>query len=129
MENELKRYNALELAYLGDAVFELMVREYFLRSLASGVGDLNAHVFKVVKATSQAKATLALQEKLTEEEWGYVKYGRNANKSSLSRNSSAREYRYATGLETLFGAFYLKGDIPRLKEILGMILEVLHEEH
>lgn len=128
MEKELARYNALELAYLGDAVYELMVREHFLKTYASGVRDLNDHAFRVVKATSQAKAILALKEEFTEEEWGWIKYGRNA-KNSLSRNSTAREYRYATGLETLFGALYLKGETLRLQEMLLRILEVLDEAH
>lgn len=126
MEESLGRYNALQLAYLGDAVFELAVRSYLLQKYAQDVNALNKRAFAIVNASSQAKAVLKLEESLSEEERAFVKYGRNA-KGGTSHRARMIDYRYATGLECLFGALYLKGQHERLRVLIEQAIAVTEE--
>ena len=105
------------LAYLGDAVFELITRQYLLSTGVTDVGKLNKMALSFVKATSQSEAVEKLIPILTEEETQIFKRGRNANGISIPKSASAPQYRRATGLEALFAHLYAQGKKERLKEL------------
>ena len=105
------------LAYLGDAVFELITRQYLLSTGVTDVGKLNKLALSYVRATSQSDAVEKLLPVLTEEETAIFKRGRNANGISIPKSASAPQYRRATGLEALFAHLYAKGEKERLREL------------
>ena len=113
------------LAYLGDAVFELITRQYLLSTGVTDVGKLNKMALSFVKATSQSDAIEKLLPILTEEETAIYKRGRNANGISIPKSASAPQYRRATGLEALFAHLYVKGEKKRLHELflIGFVNE------
>ena len=110
---------SLELAYLGDAVIELMVRTRLVRSGTCGSGKLNKMSLQYVKATSQSSALENILPELTEEELGVYKRARNNNKISAPKSASVGEYRRATGLEALFAYLYLEGKTSRLEYLFN----------
>ncbi|MDR2939499.1 MAG: ribonuclease III [Clostridiales bacterium] len=120
-----KEYSALTLAYIGDAVFEIMSRKKVLSEGEKPVKKLHTNVKNIVNAISQAKMYAYIYEFLTEEEKSVIQRGRNAKSMSASKNAPVIDYRHATGLEALFGYIYLKGDINRLEEIFGLCLKAL----
>ena len=105
------------LAYLGDAVFELITRQYLLSTGVTDVGKLNKMALSCVKATAQSDAVEKLLPVLTDEETAVYKRGRNANGISIPKSASASQYRRATGLEALFAHLYAKGEKERLREL------------
>ncbi len=105
------------LAYLGDAVFELITRQYLLSTGVTDVGKLNKMALSFVKATSQSDAVERMLPHLSVEETQIYKRGRNANGISIPKSASAPQYRRATGLEALFAHLYAKGEKERLKEL------------
>ena len=105
------------LAYLGDAVFELITRQYLLSTGVTDVGKLNKMALSYVKATAQSEAVERLLPHLTDEEVQIYKRGRNANGISIPKSASASQYRRATGLEALFAHLYARGERERLKEL------------
>ena len=125
MENNeiLRNADGASLAYLGDCVFELWVRERLLRSGITNTGALNEESHKYVTAKSQSAAFHRIEEMLTEEEVAYFKRGRNSTHLSGARSASGAEYRTATGFESLCAALYIKGDEARLKELLEKAFE------
>jgi len=111
--------NAAELAYLGDAVFELMVREMLLQE---GVPfrSINRRAKNFVSAMAQSVMYHKIFHQLSPDEQTIIKRGRNLHTCSRSKNAGVTEYRHATGLETLFGYLHQKGDTPRLKELFTL---------
>jgi len=105
------------LAYLGDAVLELLTRQYLLGSGVTDVGKLNAMALSYVKATAQSEAVERLLPHLTEEETAVFKRGRNAHGVAIPKSASASQYRRATGLEALFGYLYVNGRNERMKTL------------
>ncbi len=106
--------NGATLAYLGDAVLEIMVREKVIESGITDVGRLNVMARAFVKATEQSCALNNILELLDEEEMSFFKRGRNT-KGNTPKSASAVEYRRATGLESLFAFLYMKGRKERLR--------------
>ena len=117
-----KMLSPLQLAYIGDAVYELFIRTYLIGTKNISVNELHKEAIEYVKAKAQADITHYLEDKLTEEEWQMVKRGRNAKSGSASKNANLLDYRYATGFETLIGFLYLNGRYERILEIFGMII-------
>jgi ribonuclease-3 family protein len=107
------------LAYLGDSVIELWVREKLVRSGLPGSRELNAEAIKYVTAPAQAVAVKVILPLLSEEEEAMFRRGRNLGHSNLPKNATATEYRAATGLETLVGWLHLAGNSPRINELLS----------
>ncbi|MBQ4065561.1 MAG: ribonuclease III [Clostridia bacterium] len=105
------------LAYLGDAVLELMTRRYLLSTGVTDVGKLNKTALSYVRATAQSEAVERLLPHLTEEETAVFKRGRNAHGIAIPKSASASQYRRATGMEALFGYLYLQGREERMKEL------------
>ena len=102
------------LAYLGDCVIELCVREHLVSQGLSKSGHLNEAALSFVRASAQAEAMKKLIPLLTEEEEGYFKRGRNIGHTNTPKSSTVAEYRAATGMEALFGWLHLSGRKDRI---------------
>lgn len=113
----------LQLAYIGDAVYELFVRTYLMERDIS-VNDLHKEAIQYVKAKGQSDIVHFLQDELTEEENNIVKRGRNAKSSSVPKNANLIDYKYATGFESLIGFLYLTGRDERILEIFEKITQI-----
>lgn len=109
--------NGSVLAYLGDAVIELIARETALKSGITDVGRLNAAVAEVVRATAQSAAVGRIETLLTDEEKAVYRRGRNTHGMTVPKSASVREYRRASGLEALFAHLYLSGNPERMSEL------------
>ena len=119
--NETKeKYSARAEAYLGDAVFELLAREYLVKKGISDAGRLNEEAKKLVSATAQAEIARKILPHLSDEEEEFYKKGRNLGHSQTSKNIRPTEYRVATGLEALFGSLYLLGREERTRELFRL---------
>lgn len=108
----------LTLAYVGDAVYELFVRQRLLELGHVRVNDLHRTAVRYVRARAQASALAELHPTLTEAEQDVVRRGRNAKGHAAPRGSDAAEYAASTGFETLIGFLYLGGQTERLAEVL-----------
>ena len=108
----------LSLAYLGDAVFELIVRTVLLERENGKNGALHQRTLPYVSAVGQAKMAEGLLPELSEEELAVYRRGKNAKPEHGAKNASAQEYHKATGLEALFGSLYLQGKTERLLELV-----------
>ena len=122
MEESLNDVNALTLAYIGDAIFELLVRKYMFDHGSKRVEKLHKRVTDAVNAGSQSAFVAKLEPFLTEEETAVFHRGRNAKAMTSAKHQSILDYRRATGLEAVFGYLYLKGDRERLSELLEKCL-------
>ena len=116
--------NTLTLAYLGDGVYELLIREYFINKGINKVNNLQKKVTGFVSAKSQAERIQYLIDNnlLKEEEVQIVKKGRNAKVNSHPKNIDILTYKWATALETLFGYLYIKEEKNRINELINIIL-------
>lgn len=110
----------LQLAYIGDAVYELLVRTFILEKELN-VNQLHKKATKYVKADAQSQIVHYLEESLTEGEKRIVKRGRNAKTNTSPKNSNMIDYKYATGFEALFGYLYLNQEFTRLMELFEII--------
>ncbi len=118
----LKEMSPLTLAFLGDGVFELFVREYLVEQGNCPVKKLHARAVAIVRCETQAALMQeVLLAAITEEEKDVFMRGRNAKVNHVPKNAKVEDYHNATGLEALFGYLYLKGEIDRLREIFGLI--------
>jgi len=112
----------LNLAYIGDAVFELMVRTHIINTNKAATNELHKAAKSYVCAAAQAEMYKALESVLTDDEIAVMKRGRNAKSHSKAKNASVVDYRYATGMEALFGYLYLKNETKRLMELFEICL-------
>lgn len=110
-------YSPLALAYLGDAVYELIVRERVLKEGNRQVAKLHKESTKYVNAGAQADLIMKIEDRLTDEEKSVYKRGRNANAHAAPKNQDVIAYRKATGFEALIGWLYLRGDMDRIHEL------------
>ncbi len=117
-----RAYSPLALAFLGDSVFEMMVRERLLGLANRPAGQLHALAVEQVRAEAQAKGVQALLPHLTQEEERIYKRGRNAHTGHLPKNANRAQYQAATGLGALFGYLYLDGQDDRLHELFSRIV-------
>ncbi len=115
--------NGLSLAFIGDAVYEIMVREHLLEHGSLQVGKLHKMAVEMVRASFQAAVFDFLEEIATEEEKTILHRGRNASATHIPKGANAIEYRKATGVEALFGWLYLEKKNDRIHEIFDMILD------
>lgn len=118
----------LTLAFVGDGVYDLLVREYLVKQANRPVGELNKIKVDFVCCKAQNEALNFITDKLTEQEISIYKRGRNAKVNCIPKNSTRSEYNCATGFETLFGYLYLDGQLERLREIFGMIINEYEKE-
>lgn len=121
-------YSPAQLAYAGDAVYELLVRSYIIDNHDTNVNKMHRLAVKFVKANAQAFIIKNLENFLTEEEKRIVKRGRNAKVTSSPKNAELMDYRYATGFEALFGYLYLNNELNRLIELFNKVIEILDKK-
>jgi ribonuclease-3 family protein len=127
VEGKLGSYNALELAYIGDAVYELLIRKALLGRGSRQMVEHNRQAFAMVNAAAQARAVQYLSDQLTTEELDLIRYGRNA-KGGSAKSASLGDYRLATGLECLLGALYLEDEFDRIEQLMELIIDYLSKE-
>ncbi|WP_024615885.1 ribonuclease III domain-containing protein [Clostridium sp. Ade.TY] len=124
-KDEARRLNPLQLALVGDAVYEVFIRGCIL----SNNTELSAHkihrkAIGYVKAKSQSDIMHNIEDELTEEELYIFKRGRNAKSATVPKNADVRDYRMATGFEALVGYLYLINDEKRLEFIFNKSIEI-----
>ena len=113
----LREISTPALAYLGDCVIELCVREHLVSQGLSKSGHLNEAALSFVRASAQAEAMKKLLPLLTEEEEGYFKRGRNIGHTNTPKHATVSDYRTATGMEVLFGYLHVAGKQERSDEL------------
>ena len=118
-DKDWKMYSPLTLAYIGDAVYELIVRTIYVKQANCQTQKLHQRVTACVSAKAQAKMADALEPLLTEEEAGVFRRGRNSKPYTKAKNASMEEYLAATGFEALVGYLYLKREYARLNELVA----------
>jgi len=123
--SNINEMQILNLAYIGDAVFEVMVRTHIMNSTKSATNELHKTAKGYVCAHVQSVMYKALEAHLTEEEMSLMRRGRNAKSQTKAKNASINDYRHATGLESLFGYLYLKSEIARLTELFEICLKTI----
>ncbi len=115
---DISMTDGMTLAYLGDSVMELYVRERLVYLGITKAGELNERAHEIVRATAQAKAYRAIEEMLSDIEKEYFKRGRNSGHLNAPKSASISEYRTATGFEAVLGYLHLTGQSERIREIL-----------
>ena len=127
-EVDIKTYSPLTLAYIGDGIYDLIIRTMVIHQGDKQVQKLHLETSALVNAGTQSKMMRTLQEQLTEEEHAVYKRGRNAKSVSPAKNQSVTDYRRATGFEALLGYLYLKKEWQRILDLVKMGLDSLNEE-
>lgn len=116
------------LAYLGDSVLEIRVRELLVKKGISGSGRLNSASLSYVKASEQAAAMHRIAPFLSEEESLVFKRGRNMSGGNVPKSATVSEYRTATGMEVLFGYLHLLGRVERIDELFKKAYQIEEEQ-
>ena len=115
-------YSPLTLAFVGDGVYDLLVREWLVKQANRPVGELNKMKVKLVKCESQAQLMKELLPSLTDRELAVFKRGRNAAPKCTPRHGTVADYHTATGMECLFGYLYLNSENERISELFNLII-------
>ncbi len=121
--DETDRLSPLSLAFVGDSVYDMLVRSRLVKEAQRPVKELHSLAVKQVCAGAQAEAIKALLPSLTQEEAEIFKRGRNANPAGHPKNQSVGDYHYATGFECLLGWLWLKGETERVNSLFEIITE------
>lgn len=127
-EVDIREYSPLTLAYIGDCVYDLVIKSLVINSGNKQVNKLHQETSKLVQASTQSLMMRTMQECLTEEEHAVYKRGRNAKSVSPAKNQSITDYRRATGFEALLGYLYLKKDYKRLLNLVKIGLDSLDSD-
>ena len=122
-EADIKTYSPLTLAYIGDAIFDLIIRTAIVSNGNTNANNLHKSASSIVKAGTQSEMIEKMIPHLTEEEAGVYKRGRNAKSHTAAKNASIGDYRRATGLEALIGYLYLQDKMDRIMELVKIGLE------
>ena len=117
-DSDIRSYSPLTLAYIGDAIYELVIRTILVEKGNTQVNKLHQRASKLVKASAQSEIIEKLKPYLTEEEMGILKRGRNAKSFTMAKNASMSDYRRATGFEALMGHLYLTEQWDRMLELI-----------
>ena len=121
-EREANTYSPLSLAFLGDSVYDTLVREHLLKNGNVPVAKLHSEKIKLVCAEFQSKVYDLIMDSLTEHEVAVLKMGRNATGNTVPKHAEAIEYRRATAIESLFGYLYITGQSDRIMELFAIII-------
>ena len=124
-EVDIREYSPLTLAYIGDCIYDLVIKSLVINEGNKQVNKLHQETSKLVQASAQSLMMRTMQEHLTEEEHAVYKRGRNAKSVSPAKNQSSTYYRRATGFEALLGYLYLKKDYKRLLDLVKIGLDSL----
>ena len=118
---------ALNLAYVGDTVYDLYVRAYLIHTHPETVHALHLLSARMVCAQGQARAFFALEGELTQEELSVYRRGRNAHSGTVPKNANVADYRVATGLETLLGHLWVLGREERIDQLMAVAIRINEE--
>ena len=127
-EKEAAGYSPNVLAFYGDSVYEVLVRNRVVALHNTNAGKLHDMAVERVRATYQSEAVSVIEPMLTEKEADILRRGRNAGGISVPKSAKPSEYRRATALETLFGYLALSGQNDRLRELFDAIINTFSEE-
>ena len=127
-EIDIRTYSPLTLAYIGDAIYDLVIRTIVVERGNTSPNKLHKKTVQYVSARVQAKLIDGLMEELTEEEQEVYRRGRNAKSYTTAKNATVIEYRKATGLEALCGYLYLQGKQERMLSLIKRAVESLGME-
>lgn len=129
LENrDIRTYSPLTLAYIGDGVYEVIVRTVLVQRGNCPVNQLHRKASSLVKASAQSAMMGIIEPLLTEEEHQIYRRGRNAHSATMAKNATMSDYRRATGFEALIGYLYLKEEFTRILELVREgIREIEHE--
>jgi ribonuclease-3 family protein len=122
---DIRTYSPLVLAYIGDGVFDLVIRSVVVGRGNTRANQLHRRTSGIVKAHTQAQIITALEPHLTDEERDIYRRGRNAKSPTMAKNATMSDYRKATGLEALVGYLYLTDRFERLVELIRLASEEL----
>ena len=122
---DIRTYSPLTLAYIGDAIFDVVIRSILVNKGNTAVNKLHQRTSSVVKAPTQAKMAAALMEDFTEEEADWYRRGRNSKPHTKAKNATTMDYLEATGFEAVMGYLYLTGDMDRICELVSLGIEKL----
>ncbi len=120
-EIQPKQLSPLNLAFIGDCIYEILVREALVCEANRPVNELHRESVKYVSAKAQTEAYAKIKDLLTEEETAQFKRGRNAKVGHSPKSATDAEYHTATGIEALFGYLYLSGQTERIKHLFTVI--------
>ena len=120
---DIRTYSPLTLAYIGDAVFEIIIRSILVNKGNTSVNKLHKRASDIVKAGTQAKLAELLKDSFTEEESDVFKRGRNSKPHTKAKNASVMEYLEATGFEALIGYLYLTDNMDRACDLVALGIE------
>ena len=121
--DRIKLMSPLTWAYLGDAIYEVYIRNYLIETTNLKPNKLHIEATKYVKASAQAKTLERIYDKLTDEEKDIVRRGRNTENHHLPKNANRDDYMYSTAFEALIGYLYLEKQEDRLNQIIKMIID------
>ena len=121
---EAKEFSPLVLAYIGDAVYELIVRSILVSMGNRPVNKLNKDATSLVKAGAQSEIIKLISDNLSEEEYTVFKRGRNSSPHTMAKNASMTDYKYATGFEALIGFLYLDNRCDRALELVKLGIDL-----
>ena len=120
-EIDIKEMSPLALAFVGDAVLELLVRSRLVGTTRLQPGRLHSVATQYVSAKAQFRELASLEPLLTEQEAAVLRRGKNASKATVAKHATAQEYRASTGLECLLGWLYLQGQIDRVTQLFEVL--------
>ncbi len=120
---DMRTYSPITLAFVGDAVYELLVRQYIAQHMNAPANKLHLKAVERVCCTFQSQAFARIEPVLTQEEADVFRRGRNSSTQRVPKHAKPVEYRRATGVEALFGYLYLKGDNQRIEELFARMME------
>lgn len=127
-EQDVREYSPLTLAYIGDGVYDLVIRTLVVERANRPPHELHKLTTSYVKAETQAKLIVALKDELTEEEAQVYKRGRNAKPYTTAKNATRADYHKATGFEAVMGYLYLTGRSERMLWLIRRGLELMEDE-
>lgn len=119
-DQDIRSYSPLTLAYIGDGIYELIIRTILVKKGNCPVNRLHKKASSLVKAAAQSAIMEKIEEQLTEEELSVYRRGRNAHSPTMAKHATMADYRRATGFEALMGYLYLKEDYTRMTALIRM---------
>ncbi len=122
---DIRTYSPLTLAYIGDAIYDVVIRSILVNKGNTAVNKLHQRASTVVKAQTQAKMAAALMDSFTELEADWYRRGRNSKPHTKAKNATAMDYLEATGFEAVIGYLYLTGDMDRICELIKQGIDSL----
>lgn len=119
-DQDIRSYSPLTLAYIGDGVYELVVRTILVKNGNCPVNRIHKKASSLVKASAQSEIMGKIEDQLTEEEHAVYRRGRNAHSPTMAKHATMADYRRATGFEALMGYLYLREEYTRMLDLIRM---------